>query len=238
MRTVKERLEANRRLLSVLQPGSEEFNVATARQQAVFDASMTAMPRIPEMQAVELCEEVANVGWPSYAAQVAAVMEHVFDPAEIRFNQPTTSRTAQQNFTSIEHHMPERIWNGSKEDFLRSMCEFCCVDLGLVYASEPTVQKLVALAILVTEGRNGHFVVRWQEKRRLIDVAKRSLKSYRYQKPVEWISVLPIGQIAFQAIYPTQWQLSTARGDNRAVPCPCIQTDINVVLDTVQCGTP
>ena len=51
LRAMKERLEANRRMLACLEPGSEQFNVATARQQAVFDASLTAMPLIPEMEA-------------------------------------------------------------------------------------------------------------------------------------------------------------------------------------------
>ena len=94
---MKERLEANRRMLALIEPGSEEFNVATARQQAVFDASLTAMPRIPEVEAVQLCEEVANVGWTSYSAQVAAIMEHVHDTAEHRLNQTTSTRTTQRN---------------------------------------------------------------------------------------------------------------------------------------------
>ena len=113
------------------------------------------------------------------------------------------------------------------------MCEFCCVDLGLVFASEPTVQKLVALAILVTEGRSGYIVLSYQHKRALIDVVKRFLKGYRTHKPVEWISVLPIDQITFQAQYQRQWQVSLARGDNRAVPSPFLQTDIALVLGTV-----
>ena len=110
LRTMKEPLEANRRMLVLLEPGSQEFNVATARQQAVFDASLTAMPLIPEVEAVQRCEEAANVGWTSYSAQVAAIMEHAHDTAEHRL----TTRTAQRNYTSIEHHMPEGIWTGSQ----------------------------------------------------------------------------------------------------------------------------
>ena len=51
LRTMKDRLEANRRMLAFIEPGSEEFHVATARQQAIFNASLTATPHIPEMEA-------------------------------------------------------------------------------------------------------------------------------------------------------------------------------------------
>ena len=141
-------------------------------------------------------------------------------PAEIRLAQPVAARTMQQNYTAIENHLPARIWTGPKDRFTAEMCEFVCVDLGLHNASETTVQKLVALVILVTHGRIGATTSSWQHKRSLIDVVKRYLKQHRYQRPVVWIAVLPDDQVTFRAQYPTQWNRSNARGDNQVVPRP------------------
>ena len=59
---VKNRLDANGRLLLLLPPGGDPYNAAAARQQHVFDAALRAMPMMPESAAVDLCEEVARVG--------------------------------------------------------------------------------------------------------------------------------------------------------------------------------
>ena len=164
---VKTRLEANGRLLLLLPPGGEQLNATAARQQHVFDAALRAMPMMPESVAVDLCEEVARVGWPSHDAQVAAIMDHISPPAELRlFGQQVTSRTQLQNYVHIEHHVPDRIWNGSREQFTAHVCEFICVDMGLQNASESTVQKMVALSLLVTHGgRNGATSTSWGNKR-------------------------------------------------------------------------
>ena len=68
-----------------------------ARQPDVFHAALLAMPRMPEGEAVDLCEHLALAGWPSHEAQVQAVMEHnnsPSGPAEILWaNRPLVTRT-------------------------------------------------------------------------------------------------------------------------------------------------
>ena len=99
VRVAKDRLEANCRLLALLDPGSAQHNDAVVRQQAVFVQALRAMPMMPEDVAVELCEDVARVGWPSHAEQIAAIMDHIVPPAELRlFGQPVAARTQQQNY--------------------------------------------------------------------------------------------------------------------------------------------
>ena len=125
---------------------------------------------MPERHAVDLCEHIALVGWPSRDAQVAAVMEHISSPAEIRLS-AQAARTMLQDYTSIQNHLPARIWSGPKEQFAHELCELCCVDLGLQNASEPTVQ-IVAFVVLVTEGRSGAMTSSWEHKRSMVDVVK------------------------------------------------------------------
>ena len=94
LRLAKERLQANERLLSMLPPGSIQHNDAILRQRAVFLQGLGSMPLMPEDDALELCEEVARVGWPSHAVEIAAIMDHVVPAAELRlFGQPLATRT-------------------------------------------------------------------------------------------------------------------------------------------------
>jgi hypothetical protein len=187
---------------------------------------------MPGDLAVDLCEDVARVGWPSHTEQIAAIMDHVVPPAELRlFGQPVAARTQQQNYVCIEHHVPERIWNGHNEQFTTHLCEFICVDMGLQNASESTVQKMVALSLLITHGgRHGATSTSWNTKRSLTDLVKKYLKQHRYQRPVEWIETLPRDQLSFQAEFPRQWTQSQARGDNQAVPCPHSAVDVQAVF--------
>ena len=58
---------------------------------------------MPENAAVELCEEVARVGWPAHDVQVAAIMDHIVAPAELRLAQLAgAARTQLQNYTHFE----------------------------------------------------------------------------------------------------------------------------------------
>ena len=131
LRLAKERLEANRRLLLLLVAGSAEHTANVVRRKIVFDTALRAMPNMTEDLAVDLCEDVARVGWPSHTEQIAAIMDHVVPPAELRlFGQPVAARTQKQSYVWIEHHLPERIWNGSSERFTQHLCEFVCVDMA------------------------------------------------------------------------------------------------------------
>ena len=234
IRLSKDRLEANRRLLLLLDPGSPEHATHVARQKTVFDTALRAMPSMPEDLAVDLCEDVARVGWPSHTEQIAAIMDHVVPPAELRlFGQPVAPRTQQQNYVELEHHLPARIWTAASEVFMRVLVEFLCVDLGLQYASEMTQQKIVAVALLVKHGRSGAAETSFQYKRSLMDVAKRCLKQHRYLSPVEWIANLPADQVSLRAQFPGQWNQSQARGENTAVPCPHHATDVAAVVSMV-----
>ena len=110
LRLSKDRLEANRRLLLLLDLGSPEHAAHVVRQKTVFDTALRAMPSMPEDLAVDLCEDVARVGWPDHTEQIAAIMDHVVPPAELRlFGQQVTSRAQLQNYVHIEHHLPNRI---------------------------------------------------------------------------------------------------------------------------------
>ena len=140
---------------------------------------------MPEDSAVELCEMVARVGWPSHAAQHAAIMDYIVAPAELRFFGTAATRTQQRNYVELHHHLPERIWSGPNEQFISQVCECVSVDLGMQNASEGTLQKIVALLLLVTEGRNSAAASSWKTKRGMIDVVKKLLKQYRYWMHVE-----------------------------------------------------
>ena len=237
IRLSKARLEANHRLLMLFDVGSAEHNENVDRQRHVFATALRAMPDMPEDIAVKLCEDVAAVGWPSHREEIAAIMDKVkqWPPAEPRLLQrPCPLRTLQQNYVDIDQHVPERIWAADGELFLQLLCEFICVDMGLQNASEATVQKLVALSLLMAHGgRNGATSTSWPHKRSLTDLVKKYLRQHRYQRPVEWITNLPVDQVSFRAQFPGQWNQSQARGDNQAVPCPHHRADVQAVVQTV-----
>ena len=237
IRLSKARLEANHRLLMLFEVGSAEHNENVDRQKHVFATALRAMPDMPEDIAVKLCEDVAAVGWPSHREEIAAIMDKVkqVPTAESRlFQQACPVRTLQQNYVDIDQHVPERIWAAARELFLALLCEFICVDMGLQNASEATVQKLVALSLLVVHGgRNGATLTSWPQKRALTDLVKKYLRDNRYHKPVEWITVLPVSQVLFRDEFPRQWDQSRARGDNEAVPCPHPRADVQAVVRTI-----
>ena len=115
---VKDRMLANARLIQAMDAGSAEYTACVVRQKAVFDTALRAMPNMTEDLAIDLCEAVARVGWPAHEEQIAGIMDHVVPAAELRFfGQPVAPRTKQQNYTWIEHHVPDRIWNGPREQF-------------------------------------------------------------------------------------------------------------------------
>ena len=236
LRLCNERLTANRRLLAVLDPATPEHAAHVDRQKAVFGTALQAMPTMPEHLAVDLCEAVAGVGWPDYTEQIQAIMDHIVPPAENRLlGQLSTSRTQLQNYVDMEHHVPARIWQmNAREDFAPGLCEWLSADMGCQNASESTVQKAVALSLLIIHnGRRGAVQASWSDKRSLTELVKRCMKQHRHQRPAEWVETLPRDQRSFHEQYPLQWAQSQARGDNRAVPCPHHAGDVQAVLVTV-----
>ena len=235
IRLTTERLEANRRLLALLDPATPEHAARVDRQKGVFGTALQAMPNFPERIAVDLCEAVARVGWPDHTAQLQAIMDHIVAPAENRlFGQLTTSsRTQLQNYVDMDHHIPKRVWEASLHDFPALLCEWLRVDMGCQNASECTVQKAVALSLLKQKGRHGAIHTSWSSKRSLTELVKKCLKQHRYQRPAEWVDTLPATSILFQEQYPMQWTQSQARGANDAVPCPHSARDVQVVLAEV-----
>ena len=235
IRLTNERLEANRRLLALLDPATPEHAARVDRQKGVFGTALQAMPNFPERIAVDLCEAVARVGWPDHTAQLQAIMDHIVAPAENRlFGQLTTSsRTQLQNYVDMDHHIPKRVWEASLHDFTALLCEWLRVDMGCQNASECTVQKAVALSLLKQNGRHGATHTSWSSKRSLTELVKKCLKQHRYQRPAEWVDTLPATSILFQEQYPMQWTQSQARGANDAVPCPHSASDVQAVLGEV-----
>ena len=61
LRLCTERLEANRRLLAVLDPATPEHATHVDRQKVVFGTALQAMPSMPGHLAVDLCEVVVGV---------------------------------------------------------------------------------------------------------------------------------------------------------------------------------
>jgi len=236
LRVLTERLEANRRILAVMDPATPEHAALVDRQKVVFGTALQAMPNMQERIGVDLCEAVARVGWPDHTAQIQAIMDHTVPPAENRlFGQLTTSsRTQLQNYVHMDNHIPKRVWQCSLDDFTALLCEWLGVDMGCQNASECTVQKVVALSLLMKHnGRHGATHTSWSTKRSLTDLVKKFLKQHRYQRPAEWIDTLPATTTLFQEQYPIQWTQSQARGDNAAVPCPHSASDVQSVLAVV-----
>ena len=167
LRLLHDRLSANSRLIQTMDAGSAEYTACVDRQKVVFNQALQSMPNMPEDVAVSLCEAVARVGWPTHEEQRAAIMAHVLPAsAELRLaGVPFGLRTKQQDFFFLEHHMPQRVWNASSDMFMSTSCQFATVELGLQNPSEPTVQKIVALILLVTHGRSGATPSSWQHKR-------------------------------------------------------------------------
>lgn len=234
---VLERLDANRRVLRVL-ASSPEFRTTATSQQQTYLQALVHLPPLAATNAADLCERIADIGWPidlQDAAVVATLSKSQTNSTDDTVDAvPTHHRTQLQNMTTIEHNLPARIWGASTDQFGELLCEFAVTRLGLRNPSEPTVQKITSLIMLVQDGQEQTLSRSFQAKRSMVDLVKASLKRYRPNAPtIEWINVLPQTASQFMREFPAVFD--SAYQGTAPAPCPLPQTSIALVVSNCPC---
>ena len=107
------------------------------------------------------------------------------------------------------------------------------IALGLVKPSERTFQKIAALCMLVSEGRERVSSFSGASLLEVVNSVKRLFRGRKQGWPTVYVATLPMNPAVMKEMAPAQWD--RAYGDESPAPCPYSGVDIAAVASSMPC---
>jgi hypothetical protein len=227
-----ERLTANRRMLHAAAQ-SKELDTTSERQRSVFMKALQILPKLSAMDATRLVEQVVIVGWKDVDEVVKLINEKTDHHDESLGCTVFSQDSKYQDFATVEHFLPDELWEGESGAFLVHVCEFVSTRLGCISPTAFTSRKIAALALLKSQGREGAVVASYQTKKATMILVKKEMNKYKTILPKEWIARLPPSPADMKVKYSRQYE--HAYRDFPPAPCPFADFDTMVVDSTIPC---
>jgi hypothetical protein len=226
-----ERLTANRRMLQAAAQ-SKELDTISERQRSVFMKALHILPKLSAMDATRLVEQVVIVGWKDVDAVVKLINEKA-DHHDESLGSLFSRDSKYQDFATVEHFLPDEVWEGESGSFLVHVCEFVSTRLGCISPTVFIFRKIAALALLKSQGREGAAVASYHTKTATMILVKKEMTKYKTVLPKEWIARLPPSPADMKVKYSRQYE--HAYRDFPPAPCRFADFDTMVVDSTIPC---
>jgi hypothetical protein len=219
MAQVLEQLPAIRKLLESVAK-SKCFEQVCAGQRLTIETMLMAEKCITAELASQLLHELQKMLWSPHDLEVLtdAVARKVSASSSV--SQSPSSKL--QNFESLHLYFGLEQWDALRSsmsaDQKMDLIVSHAVTLGLRFPMEPTVQKIVGLYCMMSNGYNQAMSLAGSMKLEFVKFAKKRVKALGISPPTSLVLKLPVDTRDFQRAYPSLYQ--TVFIDGPPVACP------------------
>jgi hypothetical protein len=236
MAQVLEQLPAIRKLLESVAK-SKCFEQVVAGQRLTIETMLMAEKCITAELASQLMHELQKMLWPPHDLDV--LTDAIGRKVSVSSSLSQSPSSKLQNFETIHLYFGHAHWDALRSsmsaDQKMDLIVSHAVTLGLRFPMESTVQKIVGLYCMMSNGYNEAMSLAGSMKHEFVKFAKKRVKALGISPPTSLVHKLPVDTRDFQRAYPSLYE--TVFIDGPPVACPLNLGKLKAVQSSIPMRT-
>jgi hypothetical protein len=175
--------------------------------------------------------------WPPHDLDV--LTDAIGRKVSVSFSLSQSPSSKLQNFETIHLYFGQAHWDALRSsmsaDQKMDLIVSHAVTLGLRFPMEPTVQKIVGLYCMMSNGYNEAMSLAGSMKHEFVKFAKKRVKALGISPPTSLVHKLPVDTRDFQRAYPSLY--ATVFIDGPPVACPLNLGKLKAVQSSIPMRT-